>query len=326
MTTPPEKGFWHCPWPSCAQVFEEEVDFTGHLQEHQYSLIRSCREPTKCSWPKCSSGRMFKDSNSLRIHLANIHVTPLRCVLPGCKYSKPFGKLFDLHRHVSTVHEKNQKYLCTFESCEESFPRKDKLVKHKRETHDHVICSLKDCGAKLLVTEKESHIQKAHGPYECALDECQKAPHSSLLSRTKLQAHLRKVHKLERNEFRNIFSYIWESGDNWDEIVFVVYCPANHCLLKMLHNESCLDWHGPYECRIGACAQTASSRFPRVRFQMHLRNQHMLTWEQVIAIEELLKSCTDKSVYKTTHPSCDPDTNAKLEDCKKCLKLLDGGN
>ncbi|PMD21372.1 hypothetical protein NA56DRAFT_125613 [Hyaloscypha hepaticicola] len=75
------------------------------------------------------------------------------------------------------------------------FPRKDKLVKHMREVHDNVRCSLNHCGAVILDGQQEAHVRDCHGDWECALMACQHGlPSHFTLKAARL--HLTKVHKM----------------------------------------------------------------------------------------------------------------------------------
>ncbi|KAL5328142.1 hypothetical protein ACEPPN_005851 [Leptodophora sp. 'Broadleaf-Isolate-01'] len=192
-----------CPWPSCVAddyLFRDEAEASVHLKSHQDAmLLGPWNGPIKCSWPNCSSETVFKHKYLLKTHLANIHVAPLRCTIAGCSYSEPFGKQHDLDRHVSAIHG-GSRYLCTVESCDSStigFARKDKLVKHMREEHDNVRCTLNHCDYILPDGEQESHLQKFHGTYECALGACERGL-PSYFSKEAVRLHLISVHKIYR--------------------------------------------------------------------------------------------------------------------------------
>lgn len=77
------------------------------------------------------------------------------------------------------------------------FPRKDKLVKHMREEHDNVRCSLNHCGAVILDGQQEAHVRNCHGDWECALMACQHGPPSHFTQKA-VQIHLVRVHKMNR--------------------------------------------------------------------------------------------------------------------------------
>jgi hypothetical protein len=185
-----------CPGGYCVLPGEEAA--RNHLTIHKTALLQSWNGLTTCGWPKCSSSRVFKDKCALNEHITNIHVTPLCCSIAGCSVG-PFGKKSDLNRHIAAIHGKPG-FFCPVESCESrtaGFPRKDKLVKHMRDEHDNVRCSLNHCGAIILDGQQEAHVQNCHGDWECALMACQHGPPSNFtLNAARL--HLMSVHKLNR--------------------------------------------------------------------------------------------------------------------------------
>ena len=116
---------------------------------------------------------------------------------------------------ISLLYNGGSRYLCTVESCESStigFARKDKLVKHMREKHDNVRCSLNHCGSVLLDGEQESHLQNFHGTYECAFGACE---HSlpSHFSKEALRLHLISVHNVYRETATRILRAADQSVD-----------------------------------------------------------------------------------------------------------------
>lgn len=188
-----------CGWKSCASghyVLRGNWAEAKHLTTHKNELLQSWNGPTTCDWPNCSSSRVFKDKYTLNEHLTNIHVTPLCCSITGCSVG-PFGKKSDLNRHISAIHGKSS-FFCPIESCESKttgFPRKDKLVKHMREEHDNVRCSLNHCGTVILDGQQDVHIQNYHGDWECALMACSHGMPSHFTRKT-ARLHLMNVHKM----------------------------------------------------------------------------------------------------------------------------------
>jgi len=131
----------------------------------------------------------------------NIHVRPLICTVQGCTYTKPFGKSCDLKRHIDGVHKRQLEFKCPVDSCDASitsFSRKDKLLKHMREYHDHVKCLLNHCGAGVLAGNEESHLQYGHGDLECQYGACALGP-PSRFSRQGLEKHFRIDHYIYYN-------------------------------------------------------------------------------------------------------------------------------
>jgi hypothetical protein len=189
-----------CGWTRCAAdyPFLSGEEARNHLTVHKHTLLQSWKGCTTCGWPKCFSSRVFKDKYALSEHLTNIHVTPLHCSIAGCSVG-PFGKRSDLNRHVATIHGKSS-FVCPVESCQSmttGLSRKDKLVKHMREEHDNVRCSLNHCGAIILDGQQEAHVENYHGDWECALMACQHGPPSCFTQKA-AELHLVRVHKMNR--------------------------------------------------------------------------------------------------------------------------------
>jgi hypothetical protein len=174
----------------------DEAGAKLHLTTHKNALLQSWNGPTTCGWPNCSSSRVFKDKYTLKEHITNIHVARLCCSIAGCSVG-PFGKRSDLNRHVATIHGKSG-FFCPIKSCQSmttGFSRKDKLVKHMRDEHDNVRCSLNHCGAVILDGQQEMHLQNSHGDWECALGACQHGLPSHFTEET-ARLHLVRVHKM----------------------------------------------------------------------------------------------------------------------------------
>jgi hypothetical protein len=100
-------------------------------------------------------------------------MSPLVCNYPDCSYKKPFGKQCDIKRHLATIHRTEQGYQCLECDCQETFSRKDKMLKHGREKHELFRCCYSHCTATVFAGEREAHLQKVHGRYECAISSCQ---------------------------------------------------------------------------------------------------------------------------------------------------------
>ncbi|VUC23601.1 unnamed protein product [Clonostachys rosea] len=154
--------------------------------------------PYKCTEANCRSKAQFKNLSQFQQHLQNIHQEPLLCTWPGCTYRRPFGKECDLERHAESKHGAIRSHICPYESCSahfDGFKRKDKLLKHLRETHPQVQCQQTHCSAVICDIEQQSHIEEAHGPFECALGHCQFSPPSNF-TKVLLGRHLVTHHKI----------------------------------------------------------------------------------------------------------------------------------
>jgi len=172
------------------------------LENLEGSALKAWSIGSRCTWPKCSSKAGFKTRPSLRTHLKNIHVKPLRCSVPDCTWKAPFGKSSDLKRHKETAHSHERQYTCKVPSCDalvKAFARKDHLVNHMRDRHDNYYCPMNHCprrtGASFSSPDELAvHIQDSHDDhYECALKSCAQAP-SSKFSYEALRNHLRNHH------------------------------------------------------------------------------------------------------------------------------------
>jgi hypothetical protein len=116
---------------------------------------------------------MFHSPSLLKAHIRNTHVTPLRCTYPGCSYKKPFGRECDLRRHFTTKHNTERKYRCPESDCQETFSRKDKMMKYTREKHELFSCSCNYCAATVFGSKRESYLRKSYGLYKYTVGSCQ---------------------------------------------------------------------------------------------------------------------------------------------------------
>jgi len=198
---PSDSEPWRCPWAACSSdpITRTEAERESHCLIRLDGTLQIWLGACKCIWPNCSSKATFKSRSSLRTHLINIHVKPLLCTEPLCRYKKPFSKQYELDRHVSTAHGDTRNHKCPIDTCEVSvtgFARKDKLVKHLREEHENLKCPYNHCFAAVVATQEEEHIQKSHGDYECAIGGC-KAGISSRFTLNSARSHLRAVHGID---------------------------------------------------------------------------------------------------------------------------------
>jgi hypothetical protein len=171
--------------------------------------------PRKCHQRGCVPKATFHSLSALKSHLKNVHISPLICTHPGCIYKKPFGKQCDLKRHLATVHSVGRKYECLENDCQETFSRKDKMLQHAREKHELYRCSCNHCTATVFAVEKEGHLQKAHGNYECVIGSC-KSGRRSFFSSIGLDRHLRTIHRVDywrvpwRSEIPSVQTFLFE--------------------------------------------------------------------------------------------------------------------
>jgi hypothetical protein len=183
----------------------------------------------------------------------NIHVCPLICNQPECPYRRPFGKQYELNRHIATAHGEARNYKCPIDTCVASltgFAQKDKLVKHLQEEHDSVRCPYNHCFATIAATEEEKYVQEIHSRFECELMECANGG-ASRFSEAKLSRHLRCAHNMDHYYIMGILQYM-ELG-NHKVVTFAlppvktakgiqrgrkncVFCSTQHCANKLKQN------------------------------------------------------------------------------------------
>jgi hypothetical protein len=171
--------------------------------------------PTKCDWPNCTSKATFKTPASLNTHTTNIHTTPLICSVPQCSYKKPFGKNYELQRHIETIHGNETPHKCPVKDCEQhasGFSRKDKLKKHMREQHTLLKCPYNHCAAEVVEEETKLHVQQFHGPFECAMASCETGSKSYFTLESALR-HLRSCHAMSHDVAYSALQFADSSKD-----------------------------------------------------------------------------------------------------------------
>ncbi len=193
-----------CPWPACSANLDlGNGDFDNvHVNVHWTDTLYLWSGARKCDLLNCPSNATFKSPSHLKTHILNIHINPLVCTHSGCSYIKPFGKQYELARHVSTAHGDVRIHKCPVESCEANlagFARKDKLLKHLREEHDNLKCPYNHCSATVHESQQKSHLDQSHGVFECALGACANG-RKSLFSAVGLKRHIRKIHNGTGNQ------------------------------------------------------------------------------------------------------------------------------
>ncbi|KAH9213472.1 hypothetical protein DL95DRAFT_390438 [Leptodontidium sp. 2 PMI_412] len=234
-----------CPWIPCSasSAIRAESETAAHLREHWEERRRQWPALRNCGWQNCQSRATFKSPGSLKSHIFNIHVTPLVCTHPQCTYAKPFGKQYELDRHINTIHLASHNHQCPVQSCEAhttGFARKDKLLNHIREQHDNLRCPYNHCFATVLETQVESHLRLFHGSFECALGACSASGASCFLEED-LQRHLRKHHNLTYDPSLSVTKASRHTEDN---------------TARPSHVITCRTWQ---DCPVCSTAQSASS-------------------------------------------------------------------
>jgi len=200
-----------CTWKGCESVLDLTESLTTHLDNHAREASKQWSRMSRCTWSGCHSKAIFKTFGPYKTHLSNIHTHPIVCTDTRCSNLKPFRSVADLQRHRETIHLE-LRYQCPYDNCPtetQTFIRKDKLLKHIRETvHENdAYCSVYHCQTEQLhsaspfTTRKEisAHFGDYHelNPEEvfrCALGSCRNNPTHDFWNGWRLESHLKDCH------------------------------------------------------------------------------------------------------------------------------------
>ena len=109
--------------------------------------------------------------------IASVKTTPqilkarVRCSRPGC--NRTFRRKYELHRHESSVHDRNGALFCSVWGCNriaKPLPRKDHFQSHmrKHQTAHLFVCIFDNCRlGPLAQDELLNHLNSQHGQDEC---------------------------------------------------------------------------------------------------------------------------------------------------------------
>lgn len=242
-------------------------ELAAHLEIHASHASALWKPSSTCTWQGCSSKAVFKTPGSYSIHLKNLHTHPLVCTTPGCSYKKPFRNEQDRERHNVTAHLKALKFICPYDSCEaevRSFARKDKWLKHIRETEhqNDAFCPFSHCaalqqdatkGGFTTRTEISKHFSVYHtgnreDGYQCALESCGKYSSPHCWNRAGLAKHLESHHGIG-----NSYQVISNCDENGSKIISIEHFTSSHRVFPWRSY-----YTGPlYDCTI--CAPPAES-------------------------------------------------------------------
>jgi len=156
-----------CEWASCkGLLFPTKYELNTHHESHVADLVKSAKgeKTSHCGWYGCSSQepKKYQSLTALKKHLRR-HVKHNWCPLANCNLA--FAWPSDLERHIRTVHTKDRSWRCPVENCDRSidgFVRKDKLDDHINKAHENVRCPIDHCGALILATKTDEHLQLLH--------------------------------------------------------------------------------------------------------------------------------------------------------------------
>lgn len=130
------------------------------------SLTKSVSNKTDTRCSMCSHAP-FKDSSSLRKHVAAAHTRPFPCAFAFAGCTSTFGSKNEWKRHIASQHLCLTYYRCS--SCPQSqtegkgneFNRKDLFTQHLRRMHaPFAIKKQRGAGDNRLVTEWENHVKQ----------------------------------------------------------------------------------------------------------------------------------------------------------------------
>lgn len=206
---------FECTWEGCNVSLTSIEGLTTHLDRHANEASEQWTRLSRCTWPGCRSKVTFKAAGAYKKHLSNIHTRPIICTEVRCSNLKPFRNRGDLQRHRKTIHLRLE-YPCPYGNCPSEtqiFIRKDKLLKHIRETvHENdAYCFSYHCQAERLkcalpfTTRKEisAHFGNHHETnpeeaFRCALGSCRNNPSHDFWNERRLERHLIDCHGISR--------------------------------------------------------------------------------------------------------------------------------
>jgi hypothetical protein len=233
----------------------------------------------------------------------------LNCDWPSCKSVTTYATTRDLQNHQTDVHIadilKDWPGSCSWPGCRSNlfFKTSKRLESHVYNIHiTPLCCTTKGCDHERPFERQadlERHVASRHSTerkYKCAYPRC---GHRVGFSRKdKLKQHERTFH--------GQFS-----------------CQLNHCIygfpseeLLRKHKTRWPD-HDNYECGLGSCGSTSTSRFAWRDLNWHLEHDHLIP-------SEATRQAFGKGGYRK-HPltlAHFPDGFSDFQDCKACIEKL----
>lgn len=235
--------------------------------------------------------------------------TCLTCDWPACKSNTTYGSLRVLQNHKTDVHVadvlKDWPGSCSWPGCKSKifFKTSKRLESHVYNIHiTPLCCTMRGCDHKRPFgrqADLERHVASRHTVtrnYKCPHPTCQHI--STFARKDKLKHHEKTYHG---------------------------QCPCknNHCPYGFVSTEmaerhgSGWVWHYFYECGLGSCGHTSSSRFNRCGLKLHLIHDHLVSSE---VIEQALKKMGYS--YNGATLTYFPDGFSDYQDCKGCVEKL----
>lgn len=156
-------------------------------------------------------------------------------------------------------------------------------------------CNWPDCPSRATFespSSLKSHIFNIHiNPLVCTYPQCTYL--KPFGKKCDLRRHIETVHEAASNHTcpvesceanikgfarkDKLLNHIREQHDN-------LRCPYNHCYATVLETEQdahLQQFHGSFECALGACEKGPASCFPEIGLQRHLRRHHNMTADPV---------------------------------------------
>ncbi|XP_035713672.1 zinc finger protein 816-like [Folsomia candida] len=175
----------------CRKIFKNPNTLRLHM-----ARIHTSRERPRC--PTCH--RVFFISGNLREHIKAVHGTKERprfpCTFPGC--DKTYLQKSEAVRHAKIEHAQNPvRFRCTL--CEKEFKTKGKLGRHilshtTEKPHNCATCGRSFAEVETLKSHETTHLDKsARDVFQCRI--CPQI----FLTKSGLRRHIRDAHENQRN-------------------------------------------------------------------------------------------------------------------------------
>jgi hypothetical protein len=242
---------YHCSWPRCGStdVFRGRDSIQDHVEKVHVATVQAAWPG--CKWPDCTSKKgSFTTCKRLEDHLQNIHIEPLICAESGCHWNEPFGKQGDLERHCKSKHaDGSLPHKCPHTSC----PKPINIFARRDKLREH--------------------LRNWHGNFECLNQGCHRGPGNGFRTEEQLLSHTRTAHK-----------------------TLQARCPLPHCetsntneaVFAVLLEEHFEAIHGDYNCELGICGQTQSSKFIPYTLKKHLIKDHDISSSEAVGLVNAL--------------------------------------
>lgn len=181
-------------------------------------------------------------------------------------------------------------------------------------------CDWPNCHSKAIFksfSSLKTHTLNIHvSPLVCTLPQCSyKKPFGKMyeLLRHNATIHGNHYHKCPVEGCEAGFSRKDKMLNHIREKHNTLKCPYNHCSVTVLETEEELhlrQFHGDFECAIGACETGLKSLFLEVGLKRHLRKCHGISYDPI------------ETIMSQTHGSVDRTARSKLrsawKDCVLC--------